>query len=82
MSNSFVMILQNTAGAEADIKLLYIQLFLGKTEHLDVVFLSFTLQCPLQQAKWLSACACSLRCLRFLESHESTSEVPSCQGSD
>lgn len=60
---------------------LYVQLFLGKIEHLSTLLLAFTQDCPLCPAERLSACVCSSRRLRFVESHGSRSAEPNCQGS-
>ena len=79
---SLVTILEKKqAQAAADIKLLYVQLLLGKIEHLNTLLLAFTRDCPFHHAKRVSACACSPRQLRFLESHGSKSAEPNCQGS-
>lgn len=69
------------AWAAADIKLLYVQLFPGKIKHLNTLLLAFTRDCPLHHTKRISACVCSPRQLRFVESHGSKSAEPNCQGS-
>lgn len=77
-----VMILERKqAWAAADIKLLFVQLFPGKRGHLNTLLLAFTRDCPLHHAKRTSACVCSPRQLRFLESRGSKTAEPNCQGS-
>lgn len=51
------------AWAAADLKLLYVQLFPGKIEHLNTLLLAFTQDCPLHHAKCISACVQDSSCL-------------------